>query len=105
MYDEEYDDDVFKEEFEINIDSFMVDGIEYFVSGTIHVEYYTEYVAIQYPTMTRHETEFFIMDTVLDVNFTDMDNNSVNTTISMDKAITKYFDKTKVLEMLRDSIY
>jgi hypothetical protein len=105
MYDEEYDDVLFKEEFEVNIDSFMVDGIEYSVSGTLRVEYYTEDVAIDYPTMTRHETEFVIRDTELDVNFTDMDNNSVNTTISMDKAITKYFDKTKVLEMLRDSIY
>ena len=106
MYDEEYDNDAaFVEEIEINIDPFVVDGNQYWLCGTLRVEYYREEVAIDYPTMTRYETEFVVTDTYLDVEFIDMDDNLVTTTVSMENAINNYFDKTKVLEMLTDSIY
>ena len=106
MYDEEYDNDAaFLEEFEIDIDPFVVDGTEYWVCGTLRVEYYTEQVEIDYPTMTRREPEFVVTDIYLDVEFIDMDDQLVTTTTNMENAINNYFDKTKVLEMLRDGIY
>lgn len=97
----DYDDENGMTQVDVNIEDFKVANKSYFVSGIVEIEWRELIVEIDYPLMTRKQTEYEIDDCLIDVTFSDENGEIVEPTTEMQIALDEYFDDERLKDILR----